>query len=77
VASPALLDLFEESGAFSIVTTYLRLAREGRRIVPYDIGNALWLEVGSLDRLELAQAWAVATDGGKKVVDGYGSFTPR
>ena len=77
VASPALLDLFEETEAFSIIMSYLRLAREGRRIVPYDIGNALWLEVGSLDRLERAQAWAAATDGGKKVADGYGSFTPR
>jgi hypothetical protein len=77
VASPALLDLFEETGVFSIVTTYLRLAREGRRIVPFDIGNALWLEVGNIERLEGAQAWAVATDGGKKVVEGYGSFTPR
>ncbi len=61
VASPALLDLFTETGVFSIVTTYLRLAREGRRIAPYDIGDALWLEVGSPERLERARAWAEAT----------------
>jgi NDP-sugar pyrophosphorylase family protein len=77
VASPALLDLFEETGAFSIVTTYLRLVRNGRRIVPFDIGDALWLEVGNLERLERARAWAAATDGGKKAVEGYGAFTPR
>ena len=77
VASPELLDLFEETGAFSIITTYLRLAREGRRIVPYGIGHALWLEVGDLGRLERARAWAAATDGGKSSVAGYGTFTPR
>jgi NDP-sugar pyrophosphorylase family protein len=77
VASPDLFDLFEENGVFSIITTYMRLARAGRRIVPFDIGNALWLEVGNLDRLEHARAWAEATDGGRNVVKGFGSFTPR
>lgn len=58
VADPALLDLITERGIFSIITTYMRLAREGYRIVPFDIGDALWLEIGNPERLERARAWA-------------------
>ena len=58
VANPDLLDRITERGVFSIVTTYLRLAQEGYRIAPYDIGDALWLEIGSPERLAHARAWA-------------------
>lgn len=55
VISPALLDRITEQGAFSIIDLYLRLAREGARILPYSIGDALWLEIGSPERLEAAR----------------------
>lgn len=58
VVEPTFLDLITETGVFSIITTYLRLAREGHRIVPFDIGNALWLEIGNPERLAKARAWA-------------------
>jgi NDP-sugar pyrophosphorylase family protein len=40
----------------------MRLASEGFRIAPYDIGDALWLEVGNHKRLAKARAWADACD---------------
>lgn len=58
VADPRLLDRITEEGVFSIIRTYLRLAREGVRIAPFDIGDALWLEVGTHERLERARKWA-------------------
>jgi N-acetyl-alpha-D-muramate 1-phosphate uridylyltransferase len=55
VVSPRIFDLMEERGAFSIMGPYLRLAGAGWPILPYDIGGALWLEVGDPDRLERAR----------------------
>jgi N-acetyl-alpha-D-muramate 1-phosphate uridylyltransferase len=55
VVSPELLELVEERGAFSILRPYLRLAGQGHVIRPYDMGSALWLEVGDPDRLEHAR----------------------
>ncbi|HUF49751.1 MAG TPA: sugar phosphate nucleotidyltransferase [Longimicrobiales bacterium] len=55
VISPGLLDRITERGAFSIVDLYLRLTREGARIGHYDIRNALWLEIGSPERLAAAR----------------------
>jgi NDP-sugar pyrophosphorylase family protein len=55
VVSPALFGLVEETGAFSIMTTYLRLAGEGHRILPHDVTGALWLEIGDPERLERAR----------------------
>lgn len=55
VLSPRLLDLITERGRFSIMTPYLRLAAEGHRIRALDVGDALWLEVGTPDRLEAAR----------------------
>jgi N-acetyl-alpha-D-muramate 1-phosphate uridylyltransferase len=56
VVSPAWFDLVEERGAFSIMAPYLRLGGERHPILPYDVGDSLWLEVGDLDRLERARA---------------------
>jgi len=58
VADSGLLNQLTETGKFSIISTYLRLAREGTRIAPYDIGGALWMEVGNPNRLAQARAWA-------------------
>lgn len=55
VVEPAFLDLLEEDGAFSIVAAYLRLAEAGHRIEPWDVGDAVWLEVGNPERLEAAR----------------------
>ncbi len=55
VVSPSFLDLVEERGAFSIIRPYLRLAGGGERILPFDIGSALWMEMGDPERLERAR----------------------
>ena len=65
VCSAELLDLITERDVFSIVTTYLRLAGEGRVILPWVLSSGLWLEIGSLERLEAARA-ALDAAGGQK-----------
>jgi len=53
--SPPLLDLITERGAFSILELYFRLTRQAHRIMPYDISDADWLEVGNAERLAVAR----------------------
>ena len=55
VISPRLLDAITERGAFSILQPYLRLAAVGERIAYYDATTALWLEIGSPERLAAAR----------------------
>jgi NDP-sugar pyrophosphorylase family protein len=55
VVSPDFFDRLEEEGAFSIMAPYLRLAAAGQPILPFHMGDALWLEVGDPDRLERAR----------------------
>lgn len=63
VVSPRIFDLMTERGAFSIIGPYLRLAGAGHRIRPYDIGRALWLEVGDPERLERARRFLTRGNG--------------
>lgn len=58
VISPALFGMFRERGTFSIVDVYLRLAGQGERIMAYDMGSCLWLDIGTPERLAKARAWA-------------------
>jgi NDP-sugar pyrophosphorylase family protein len=46
VISPRLLTMMEEQGAFSIITTYLRVAAEGERIYGYRDDGAYWCDLG-------------------------------
>lgn len=55
VVSPEIHGRITEEGAFPIWDPYLRLVAEGWRILPHDIGGALWLEVGTPERLERAR----------------------
>ncbi|MDZ7265831.1 MAG: nucleotidyltransferase family protein [candidate division KSB1 bacterium] len=56
VISPALLSRMTETGAFSIVQTYLRLAGEGESIRAFRTEGYFWRDVGKLAQLEaLAQ----------------------
>jgi NDP-sugar pyrophosphorylase family protein len=56
VISPALLSRTTESGAFSILDTYLRLVGEGETIAPFRIDSALWIDIGKPDQLAAADA---------------------
>jgi len=58
VISPAIFDLVEERGAFSIIDTYMRLIGDGHRLAVFDIRNAWWIDIGTLERLELARRLA-------------------
>ena len=63
VVAPRIFDLMTERGAFSIIGPYLRLAGDGHRILPHDIGSALWLEIGDPERLERARRLMRRTNG--------------
>ena len=54
VVSAALPGLMTERGAFSVISVYLRLIGAGRRVEAYDIGDALWEDIGTPERLETA-----------------------
>ncbi|MFQ5890357.1 MAG: NDP-sugar synthase, partial [Gemmatimonadota bacterium] len=56
VVSPEIFDLIEERGTFSIVALYVRLAAGGRRILPFEMTGAGWLEIGTPERLEKARS---------------------
>jgi NDP-sugar pyrophosphorylase family protein len=55
VISPALLDLIEERGAFSILDPYLRLAGAGHVVAGWSIDGAMWIDIGTPERLEEAR----------------------
>lgn len=58
VLEPRFLDLLEESGRFSIIGPYMRLAGAGAVIRGEDVTGRLWLEIGNAERLARARAWA-------------------
>lgn len=58
VASPLLPGRLTESGAFSIVDAYLRLASEGAEIRAFDASRWSWFDVGTPEKLAAADAWA-------------------
>jgi NDP-sugar pyrophosphorylase family protein len=56
VVSPRLLDLLEEDGVFSIITSYLNLARRGERILGFRADEYRWRDLGTPDDLARAAA---------------------
>lgn len=58
VIEPRLLDLFEETGKFSIFTPLMRLIRSGERVTEYAADQARWSDIGTHEQLEEArQLW--------------------
>ena len=51
-----------EQGAFSILTPYLRLAREGASILPFRVDGSLWIDIGRPAQLEEARRLVRAAD---------------
>jgi NDP-sugar pyrophosphorylase family protein len=62
--SPRLLSLMIEDGSFPIITSYLRLAAQGEKILSFRADKYYWRDLGSLDNL--AQA---AQDLEQKIVE--------
>lgn len=52
VISPQIFSKISESGAFSIVQTYLRLAAAGEKILAFPMDQYYWRDVGRLEKLE-------------------------
>jgi NDP-sugar pyrophosphorylase family protein len=48
---PAVFDLADRTGKFSIVAWYLDLARRGYTVLPVDMSAYQWIDVGTPDRL--------------------------
>jgi len=56
--SPRLLCKIDEEGIFSIIPTYLRLAKEGQRIMGFRADEYSWRDLGRIDDLEKADSEA-------------------
>jgi NDP-sugar pyrophosphorylase family protein len=54
IISPRLLPLLTETGPFSIIDSYLRLASQGEKIVAFRHDNSYWRDLGK--PADLAQA---------------------
>jgi N-acetyl-alpha-D-muramate 1-phosphate uridylyltransferase len=57
VASPVLFDELPPEGAFSLMSLYLRFAREGRSVRPFVLGECRWIDIGSPESLATARRW--------------------
>ena len=55
IISPELLNMISEQGVFSIITTYLRLAGEGSRILGFDAGEYYWRDLGKPENISQAE----------------------
>jgi NDP-sugar pyrophosphorylase family protein len=54
IISPQLLSLITEQGVFSIITTYLRLASEGHRILAFRADDYYWRDLGKPENITQA-----------------------
>lgn len=54
IISPRLLPMMKEKGVFSIIDCYLRLAREGRKILSRSVDEYYWRDLGKLESVEKA-----------------------
>ena len=50
-----IFDTIEETGVFSIISLYMRLAEEGHRIETFRADGASWIDIGSPAQLERAR----------------------
>lgn len=58
IINPEIFDLITEKGAFSIITTYLRLACE-HRIMGYSPNDIYWCDIGKPESLQMANHLAL------------------
>jgi N-acetyl-alpha-D-muramate 1-phosphate uridylyltransferase len=56
VVSARFPGLIVETGAFSVLEPYLRLAGEGERILPFEVDAYRWMDIGRPEHLEAARA---------------------
>jgi NDP-sugar pyrophosphorylase family protein len=63
VISPGLIPKMVEGGAFSIIQSYLRLARHGENILGFRADEYYWRDLGRLDDLQKATQESERWDG--------------
>ena len=63
VDDPRIFGLLTESGAFSILDPYLRLAAAGETILPFRVDDFTWVDIGRPEQLQAAHAAAARLDG--------------
>jgi len=51
IISPRLLPMLTEEGVFSIITSYLRLAAQGEKILAFRADNYYWRDLGTPDNV--------------------------
>jgi NDP-sugar pyrophosphorylase family protein len=56
ILSPRIFALMRETGAFSILTTYLRLAARGERILAFRADECYWRDLGRPESIAQAEA---------------------
>lgn len=61
VISPAIFKLMTETGVFSIIEVYLRLAGAGSKIKGFRMDEAYWQDIGSTERLEALKRYVAET----------------
>jgi mannose-1-phosphate guanylyltransferase len=54
VISPLLLEMMTEEGAFSIISTYLRLAAQGERVLAFRADEYYWRDLGKPENVAQA-----------------------
>ena len=54
VLSPRIFDHLDEESAFSIITTYLRVASSGGKVIAYRDDTAYWRDLGKPENVERA-----------------------
>jgi NDP-sugar pyrophosphorylase family protein len=54
VISPRLLALMTEDGAFSIITSYVRLASQGEKILAFRADDYYWRDLGKPENVAQA-----------------------
>jgi NDP-sugar pyrophosphorylase family protein len=55
VISPTIFPKISETGTFSIIQSYLRLAGEGEKILAFRMDDYEWRDIGRLEKLEEAR----------------------
>jgi NDP-sugar pyrophosphorylase family protein len=55
VISPRLLDIMTEAGAFSIISTYLRLAAQGETVLAFRANEYYWRDLGRPENVAQAE----------------------
>ena len=55
VIQPQIFPLIEQCGRFSIIETYLHLIEKNFPICSFNIGNAYWKDIGTIERLRMLE----------------------